>query len=201
MVFTIQFVREFAKLGLTRAVGGVLALALARELTPVVLAVVTAGRVGSSFAAELGTMQVSEQMDSLRVLRSDPVDYLVTPRALACALAGPALNVMCFTAGIGASVVMAKWVYGIPPMVILDSVRKALTPYDVIVSMTKSLVFGIIIAMISCSWGFTTSGGARGVGAATTSAVVCSLVVVFAADLVLSFVFFQGRGDALRQLK
>jgi ABC-type transporter Mla maintaining outer membrane lipid asymmetry permease subunit MlaE len=117
-----QFVREFAKLGLTRSVGGVLALALSRELTPVVTAIILAGRVGSAFAAELGTMQVSsadtrhfcqstlinyvnyfnqvsEQMDSLRVLNTDPVDYLVTPRVLASMIAGPILNVLCFCMG------------------------------------------------------------------------------------------------------
>lgn len=99
MVFTIQFVREFAKLGLTRSVGGVLALALARELTPVVTAIILAGRVGSAFAAELGTMQVSEQVDSLRVLFTDPVDYLVTPRVVACMVAGPILNVLCLCMG------------------------------------------------------------------------------------------------------
>ena len=99
MVFTIQFVREFAKLGLTRSVGGVLALALARELTPVVTSIILAGRVGSAFAAELGTMQVSEQVDSLRVLATDPVDYLDTPRVFASMLAGPILNVLCFCMG------------------------------------------------------------------------------------------------------
>ena len=81
MVFTIQFVREFARMGLTRSVGGVLGLALSRELTPVVTAIIMAGRVGSAFAAELGTMAVSEQTDSLRVLGTDPTDYLVVPRA------------------------------------------------------------------------------------------------------------------------
>merc|ERR1712157_55600 len=85
MVYTIQFTREFARLGLTKAVGGVLALALSRELIPVITAVIMAGRVGSAYAAELGTMRVSEQIDSLRMLKTDPVDYLVTPRVIACA--------------------------------------------------------------------------------------------------------------------
>lgn len=100
--FSLQFVREFAKLGLTRSVGGVLALALARELTPVVTSIILAGRVGSAFAAELGTMQVSEQTDTLRVLRTDPVDYLITPRVLACMIALPVLNILCLTIGLGA---------------------------------------------------------------------------------------------------
>ncbi|KAK9867366.1 hypothetical protein WJX84_009900 [Apatococcus fuscideae] len=199
MVFTIQFVREFAKLGLTRSVGGVLALALSRELTPVITCIILAGRVGSAFAAELGTMQVSEQVDSLRVLGSDPVNYLVAPRVLACMLAGPALNIFCFVIGLGASVVLANTVYGIHPRIILDSAARAVTSWDLITSMIKAWVFGVIIAVVSCSWGFTTTGGAKGVGESTTSAVVISLVLIFVADFALSFLFFQGQGDALRQ--
>jgi ABC transport permease subunit len=148
MVFTIQFVREFAKLGLTRSVGGVLALALARELTPVVTSIILAGRVGSAFAAELGTMQVSEQVDSLRVLATDPVDYLVTPRVLASMLAGPILNVLCFCMGMGASVLLADLVYGVGANVILDSARRALTGYDVAVSCVKAWAFSAAIAVV-----------------------------------------------------
>eukprot|EP00877_Chromochloris_zofingiensis_P009592 jgi/Chrzof1/4887/Cz15g03060.t1_TGDG1 len=201
MVFTIQFVREFAKLGLTRSVGGVLALALSRELTPVVTAIILAGRVGSAFAAELGTMQVSEQVDSLRVLFTDPVDYLVTPRVLASMIAGPILNVLCFLMGIGASVFLADLVYNVPANVILDSARRTLSGFDVITSIIKAWVFGSIISVVSCAWGFTTTGGAKGVGESTTSAVVISLVAIFVADFFLSFIFFQGQGDALKQLK
>ena len=102
-----QFTREFARLGLTKAVGGVLALALSRELVPVITAVIMAGRIGSAYAAELGTMRVSEQIDSLRMLSTDPVDYLVTPRVLACAIALPLLAVLCFAMGISASVLLA----------------------------------------------------------------------------------------------
>lgn len=199
MVFTIQFIREFAKLGLTKSVGGVLALALARELTPVVTSIILAGRVGSAFAAELGTMQVSEQTDSLRVLGSDPVDYLITPRVLACMVAGPILNLLCLTMGLAASVFLADVVYDVSANVILDSASRAIASWDVITSMIKCWVFGTIISVVSCSWGYTTTGGAKGVGESTTSAVVISLVLIFIADFALSFLFFQGQGDALRQ--
>jgi ABC transport permease subunit len=198
MVFTIQFIREFAKLGLTRSVGGVLALALARELTPVVTSIILAGRVGSAFAAELGTMQVSEQTDSLRVLGSDPVDYLITPRVIACMVAGPILNLMCFCMGMAASVFLADAVYDVPANVILDSACRAIDAWDIITSMIKCWVFGTIISVVSCSWGYTTSGGAKGVGESTTSAVVISLVLIFVFDFALSFLFFQGQGDALK---
>ena len=199
MVFTIQFVREFAKLGLTRSVGGVLALALSRELSPVVTSIIMAGRVGSAFAAELGTMAVSEQTDSLRVLDTDPVDYLITPRVLASMLASPILNVLCFCMGMGAAVLLADVVYNVAANVILDSALRALTGWDIVSSMIKAWVFGGIISVVSCSWGYTTTGGAKGVGLSTTSAVVISLVCIFVSDFFLSFLFFQGQGDALRQ--
>ncbi|EFJ38471.1 ATP-binding cassette transporter, subfamily I, member 10, SmABCI10 [Selaginella moellendorffii] len=198
MVFTIQFVREFAKLGLTRSVGGVLALALARELSPVVTAVILAGRVGSAFAAELGTMQVSEQTDTLRVLGTDPVDYLITPRVLACCLAMPFLTLMCFSVGMAASVLLADSVYRVSANIILDSAARALQPWDIVSTMIKSFVFGGIISIVSCAWGVTTLGGAKGVGESTTSAVVISLVCIFIADFILSWCFFQGAGDALK---
>ena len=146
-----------------------------------------------------GVVQVSEQMDSLRMLGSDPIDYLVTPRVLACMIAGPVLNTLCFAMGIGASVLLAETVYNVSANIILDSVAHALTSFDVVTSCIKSVVFGTLISVVSCAWGFTTTGGAKGVGESTTSAVVISLVLIFIADFFLSFLFFQGSGDALRQ--
>ncbi|CAD6262802.1 unnamed protein product [Miscanthus lutarioriparius] len=175
-----------------------LALALARELSPVVTAVVTAGRVGSAFAAELGTMQVSEQTDTLRVLGAHPVDYLVVPRVLACVLALPVLTLISFALGLASSAFLADSVFGVSVSIILESARRALRPWDLISSLLKSQVFGAIIAVVSCAWGVTTHGGAKGVGESTTSAVVVSLVGIFVADFALSCLFFQGAGDSLK---
>ncbi|KAJ0515353.1 putative ABC transporter permease MalE [Helianthus annuus] len=200
MAFTIQFVREFTRLGLNRAVGGVLALAFVRELSPVITSIIVAGRIGSAFAAELGTMQVSEQIDTLRVLGTDPVDYLVTPRVIASCLALPFLTLICFTVGMASSALLADGVYGISINIILDSAQRALRPWDIITAMIKSQVFGLIISVVSCGWGVTTLGGAKGVGESTTSAVVLSLVGIFIADFVLSYCFFQGAGDSLKNL-
>lgn len=200
MAFSIQFVREFTRLGLNRSIGGVLALAFSRELSPVITSIVVAGRIGSAFAAELGTMQVSEQTDTLRVLGTDPVDYLVTPRVIACSIALPILTLLCFSVGMAASALLADSVYGISINIILDSARRALKPWDIISAMIKSQVFGGIIAIVSCAWGVTTLGGAKGVGESTTSAVVISLVGIFIADFFLSCCFFQGAGDALKHL-
>ncbi|CAK7348913.1 unnamed protein product [Dovyalis caffra] len=198
MAFTIQFVREFTRLGLNRSIGGVLALAFSRELSPVVTSIVVAGRIGSAFAAELGTMQVSEQTDTLRVLGADPVDYLVTPRVIASCLALPFLTLMCFTVGLASSGLLADSVYGINLNIILDSAQRALNSWDLISAMIKSGVFGAIISIVSCAWGVTTLGGAKGVGESTTSAVVISLVGIFVADFALSYCFFQGAGDSLK---
>ncbi|MQL98707.1 hypothetical protein Taro_031423 [Colocasia esculenta] len=198
MAFTIQFVREFIRLGLTRSVGGVLALAFSRELSPVITSIIIAGRVGSAFAAELGTMQVSEQTDTLRVLGANPVDYLVTPRVIACCVALPILTLLCFTVGLASSTLLADAVYGVSANIILDSAKGALRSRDIIVALIKSQVFGAIIAVVSCSWGVTTLGGAKGVGESTTSAVVISLVSIFIADFALSYCFFQGAGDSLK---
>ncbi|XP_027366733.1 protein TRIGALACTOSYLDIACYLGLYCEROL 1, chloroplastic isoform X1 [Abrus precatorius] len=198
MAFTIQFVREFTRLGLNRSVGGVLALAFSRELSPVVTSIVVAGRIGSAFAAELGTMQVSEQTDTLRVLGSDPVDYLVTPRVIATCIALPLLTLLCFTLGLASSALLADGVYGVSINIILDSAQRALRSWDIISAMIKSQVFGAIISIVSCAWGVTTLGGAKGVGESTTSAVVISLVGIFIADFALSYCFFQGAGDQLK---
>lgn len=200
MAFTIQFVREFTRLGLSRAVGGVLALAFSRELSPVVTSIVVAGRIGSAYAAELGTMQVSEQTDTLRVLGTNPVDYLVTPRVIASCIALPFLTLMCFTVGMASSAILADAVYGVSINIILDSARRALKSWDIISAMIKSQVFGGIISVVSCAWGVTTMGGAKGVGESTTSSVVVSLVGIFIADFVLSYFFFQGVGDSLKRL-
>ncbi|GAV84164.1 Permease domain-containing protein [Cephalotus follicularis] len=198
MAFTIQFVREFTRLGLNRSVGGVLALAFSRELSPVVTSVVVAGRIGSAFAAELATMQVTEQTDTLRVLGANPVDYLVMPRVIASCLALPFLTLLCFTMGMASSAILADSVYGVSINIILDSAVRALKSWDITSAMIKSQVFGAIISVVSCAWGVTTMGGAKGVGESTTSAVVISLVGVFIADFALSCCFFQGAGDSLK---
>lgn len=197
MVFTIQVAREFLNFGAGSAVGGVLALSLARELAPVLTAVTIAGRVGSAFAAELGTMQVTEQIDALYMLRTDPIDYLVTPRVLACCLMLPLLTILGLGTGILGGMAMANLIYGIPNMVFLDSARKFLTVWDLCSAPLKAIVFGFLIAIIGTSWGLTTTGGAKGVGESTTTAVVTSLLAIFISNFFLSWIMFQGAGSAV----
>lgn len=199
MVFTIQVAREFITFGSGNLVGGVLAIALSRELTPVLTAVVVAGRVGSAFAAELGTMRVTEQIDALYILKTDPIDYLVLPRIIACCLMLPLLTVFSLLMGLvgGLGVVMALYSDDISRYVFLNSIQNMMGVGDVLGGCFKSLVFGALIATIGCSWGLTTTGGAKGVGQSTTTAVVTSLLGIFMINFLLSWIMFQGTGSAL----
>lgn len=196
-VFTIQVTREFINFGATTAVGGVLALALTRELAPVLTAVVLAGRVGSAFAAEIGTMRVTEQIDALYMLKTDPIDYLVIPRVVACCLMLPILTIFSIILGLLGGLVVAVGLYGIPDSVFLDSARNFLGIWDLCSAAIKALCFGALIATIGCSWGLTTTGGAKGVGQSTTTAVVTALLAIFISNFFLSWVMFQGTGSAV----
>jgi phospholipid/cholesterol/gamma-HCH transport system permease protein len=197
MVFTIQVAREFLYFGAGQAVGGVLALALTRELAPVLTAVVIAGRVGSAFAAEIGTMQVTEQIDALYILKTDPIDYLVLPRVIACCLMLPVLTLLSLIVGITGGLIISNSLYGISQVVFLDSIRNFMQIWDLLSAMLKSVVFGGLVAVIGCSWGLTTTGGAKGVGQSTTTAVVTALLAIFIANFFLSWLMFQGTGSAL----
>ncbi len=197
MVFTIQVAREFIDFGAIQAVGGVLALALTRELAPVLTAVVIAGRVGSAFAAEIGTMRVTEQIDALYILKTDPIDYLVLPRVLACCLMLPVLTLLSLIVGILGGLIIANGLYDIPSSVFFDSIRNFMQVWDILTALFKSVVFGSLVAIIGCSWGLTTKGGAKGVGQSTTTAVVTALLAIFIANFFLSWLMFQGLGNSL----
>ncbi len=197
MVFTIQVAREFLSLGAGSTVGGVLGLALTRELAPVFTAVVVAGRVGSAFAAELGTMRVTEQIDALYILKTDPIDYLVIPRVIACCLMLPILTIISIITGMSGGFLIATGLYGISQSVFIDSARNFLDVWDLSSAAIKAFCFGGLIAIIGCSWGLTTTGGAKGVGQSTTASVVTALLAIFVSDFFLSWLMFQGAGSAI----
>lgn len=197
MVFTIQVAREFLNFGAGQAVGGVLALALTRELAPVLTAVVIAGRVGSAFAAEIGTMRVTEQIDALYVLRTDPIDYLVIPRVIACALMLPILTIISLITGLIGGLFVATTLYNISQITFIDSIQTFLQVWDLSSALIKSVIFGALVAIIGCSWGLTTTGGAKGVGQSTTTAVVTALISIFISNFFLSWLMFQGPGRDL----
>ncbi|MBS3030262.1 MlaE family lipid ABC transporter permease subunit [Dolichospermum sp. ST_sed1] len=197
-VFTIQVAREFINFGAGNLVGGVLAVALTRELTPVLTAVILAGRVGSAFAAEIGTMKVTEQIDALLMLKTDPIDYLVIPRLLACLIMLPILTLLSLITGMSGGMLIATRIYNLSDTVFLDSARDFLDIWDIGSAMIKACCFGVLIAIIGCSWGLTTTGGAKGVGQSTTTAVVTALLVIFVSNFFLSWVMFQGPGSGLK---
>jgi len=199
MVFTIQVTREFINFGARSAVGGVVALALTRELAPVLTAVILAGRVGAAFAAEIGTMRVTEQIDALYMLKTDPIDYLVIPRVIACCLMLPALTLLSLVTGLLGGLLIATNLYNLSQSVFLDSARDFLNVWDLGSAMIKASYFGAMIAVIGCSWGLTTTGGAKGVGQSTTAAVVTALLAIFISNFFLSWLMFQGTGSAVLQ--
>lgn len=199
MVFTIQVAREFINFGAEFAVGGVLAVSLTRELVPVLTAVILAGRVGSAFAAEIGTMRVTEQIDALYMLKTDPIDYLVVPRVIACCSMLPLLTILSLATGLTGGMLIAGGLYSIPAEVFLDSAQDLLGLSDLVNALLKAFVFGAFIAVIGSSWGLTTTGGAKGVGQSTTSAVVLSLLTIFVSNFFLSWIMFRGMGSVIRQ--
>lgn len=190
MIFTVQTARELLRYGSGEAVGGAFALAFCRELAPVLTAGVVAGQVGTAFAAELGAMKISEQIDALQMMRTDPVDYLVTPRVVATLAMLPLLTVFAIATGLAGGVAIALLFYGQAPSIFLDSVQGFLTFKDLLAVVFKAVVFALLIATIGCSWGLTTTGGARGVGESATAAVVNIWVSIFIADFFMSVILF-----------
>ncbi|MCY7337273.1 MAG: MlaE family lipid ABC transporter permease subunit, partial [Chamaesiphon sp.] len=160
----------------------------------VLTAVVLAGRVGSAFAAEIGTMKVSEQIDALYILKTDPVDYLVIPRVVACCIMLPLLTIISIVSGMIGGLLIANSIFGMPVRIFLDSARNFLNAWDICSAPIKAVCFGALIAIIGCSWGLTTTGGAKGVGQSTTTAVVTSLLAIFISNFFLSWIMFQGSG-------
>ena len=190
MVFSVQTAKEFVRLGASSSVGGIVAIAMARELVPVLTGVVVAGRIGAAIAAELGTMKVTEQIDALRVMAANPVSYLVVPRFIALVLMMPVLVVFAnFIGNIGGWVV-AHYYAGIGSFTYENSIRTLAEFYDVFGGMVKSCVFGAIIAIVGCYKGRTAPNGAEGVGLATTASVVLSIILVFITNYFLSIVLY-----------
>jgi len=191
MIFTIQSARELIRFGAIYAVGGAFAVAFCRELAPVLTAAIVAGQIGSAFAAEIGEMQVTEQIDALYMLRTNPIDYLVLPRVVACCIMLPVLTVFALVVGIVGGVFVAANFYDVPYRVFLDSVREFLQLGDLFSVVVKAFIFGGIVGIIGCGWGLTTKGGAKGVSRSTTAAVVTSWVVIFIVDFLLSVFIFH----------
>lgn len=166
--------------------GRLVALSLVRELGPVLTALMVTGRVGSAISAELGSMTVSQQIDAMRALGTDPVRKLVAPRLIALVVTMPLLTVIADVVGIGGGWLVTTQLYGLAPSTFLSTVRDGITTDDIIGGIIKPITFGLIIASISCYKGLNTEGGTVGVGRATTSAVVTASIIVIIADFFLA---------------
>jgi len=188
MVLALQTGAELALYGSQEAIGAIVGLSMVKELGPVMTSLLVAGRIGSSMAAEVGAMQVYEEIDALKTLEINPVRYLAMPRLLACLVAVPALAVFTIIIGIlgGGLVSDVNPIINVPFVVYFDNLTQALHYQDIFKGLLKATVFGGIIAQVGCYVGFKTSGGARGIGRSTTRAVVLSFLLIFVANYFLT---------------
>jgi phospholipid/cholesterol/gamma-HCH transport system permease protein len=192
-VFAVQTEYQFHRVGLDSAVGSIVSVSMFRELGPVLTGLMVAGRVGASIAAELGTMKVTEQIDALRSLGVQPVDYLVIPRAIAIMISMPLLVAESVGLGVISGYVVGTKVLGVTEAYYLENMLRYTNGRDIKMALTKGFVFGLIIVFISCREGLNAKEGAVGVGKAPTEAVVvCSLfilVVNFFLSIALNLIF------------
>jgi phospholipid/cholesterol/gamma-HCH transport system permease protein len=185
-VLTVQTYPTLQSYGAIDQTGYLVAVSLVRELGPVLCALMVTGRVGSAISAELGSMVVSQQIDAMRALGTDPIRKLVAPRILALLITLPLLTVLADMFGIVGGWVTATELYGIPSSMFVNSVRDGITTDDLIGGLIKPLVFAFIIGAVACRKGLATEGGTVGVGRSTTRAVVLASIVVIIADYFLA---------------
>ena len=194
-VFTGMVLALQSSIGLSRfsadsAIASLVVLSITRELGPVLGGLMVAGRVGAAMAAEIGTMRVTDQIDALTTLSTNPLKYLVAPRLLAGIVALPLLVVVANILGVMGGFIIAVGKLGFNPHTYLADTMRVLEVGDVVSGLVKAAVFGFLITLMGCYHGYHSRGGAQGVGAATTSAVVTASVLILALDYVLTELFF-----------
>ena len=187
MVLGAQTYFQFHKVKMDTATLAVVSVSLCDELGPVLTALMVAGRVGASIAAEIGTMRVTEQIDALRTLATHPVDYLVLPRIIAAHITLPLLATEAIVVGIFSSYLVCVHILGIEPVYLWANMLKYTHDDDIVIGVVKAFIFGGIIALIGCYKGLTCGLGAEGVGLATTEAVVDSFIIVLIANFFFTF--------------
>ncbi len=195
MVFSLEAAEQAVQYGVGSFVGGAIAYTTARELGPMLSAVVVAGRTGAAIAAELGSMVVTEQIEALRAMGLSPVRMLVVPRLVALMITLPLLCVFADIVSIVGGMVIAQSYAHIGYDSFLVSARQSLPFIDLLKGLLKSLIFAIIIVAIGAYQGLSTRGGAAGVGKATTGAVVTSIILIFVSNFGLSYLLYQSSGN------
>lgn len=186
MVLGAQTYFQFHKVKMDTATLAVVSVSMCSELGPVLTGLMVAGRVGAAFAAELGTMRVTEQIDALRTLATHPVDYLVVPRLVALHVALPLLTCEAIVVGIAAGYIVGVYLLGIDATYLWENARKYTTTEDVLIGLIKAVIFGGIVAIIGCYKGMYCGEGAQGVGRATTEAVVYSSITILITNFFLT---------------
>ena len=189
-VLALQTFKGFQRFHAEGYIGSVVALSMLRELGPVLTGLMVTGRAGSAMAAELGSMRVTEQIDALVALATDPVQYLFVPRVLAGIIVAPMLVVLADATGILGGYVVAVQYLGANPVVYVNNTFQFLNMEDLTSGLIKSAVFGLLLSLIGCQNGYDTTGGAEGVGTSTTSAVVLGSLAILVADFFLTKVLF-----------
>lgn len=190
MVLALQSAYQMQRISAQIYIPSLVALSMTRELGPVLTALVVAGRVGASITAEIGTMKVTEQIDALETLAINPVKYLVVPRFLALFLMLPLLTIYADFIGMFGGYIVGVYKLHLSPNLYLNMTTNPLVLKDVFSGLFKSCIFAAIISIIGCYEGFRTSGGAEGVGKATTISLVNSFILIIAADCVFTALFY-----------
>ena len=190
MVLALQIFLGSARFSAESAVASIVVIGITRELGPVIAGLMVAGRVGAAIAAEIGTMRVTEQIDALETLSTDPFRYLVAPRLIAGATMLPLLVVVGDTVGVFGAYLVGIYKLGFSPLAYIENTLDFLEVMDVVSGVVKASVFGFLIALMGCYHGYHSRGGAQGVGAATTNAVVSASILLLSADYILTELFF-----------
>ncbi|MFL6195312.1 MAG: MlaE family ABC transporter permease [Thermoanaerobaculia bacterium] len=190
MVLALQTALSLPSLGIKYYIGSVVSKSLVRELGPVLTALIVGGRIGSGMTAEIGTMKVTEQIDALRSMAADPVKKLVAPKLVATLVMLPALTMIGDLLGILGGLVVATFTLNLTPGLYINDVLESLTLGDVFSGIAKSFFFAYFIAIIGCYNGLNTTGGADGVGRATTNTVVLAAILVLVSDFFLTKLFY-----------
>jgi phospholipid/cholesterol/gamma-HCH transport system permease protein len=190
MIMALQSAYQLRQLGAMDLVAGLVAVSMTRELAPLLTAIVVTGRFGSAIAAEIGTMRVSQEIDALEVMGLNPVSFLVVPRLIALIVTVPCLAIFADTVGILGGQAIAVTALGLGPARYVALTLDSLVLQDVYTGLVKAAAFGGIIGLVGCHEGLKTTGGAEEVGRSTTSAVVRSIVLIIAADLFATALFY-----------
>jgi phospholipid/cholesterol/gamma-HCH transport system permease protein len=190
MVLALQSYTGFSRFNAEGAVATVVVLSVTRELGPVIAGLMVAGRVGAAMAAEIGTMRVTEQIDALTTLSTDPLRYLVLPRLVAGSLTLPALVLVADIIGVFGGYLVGIYKLNFNPVAYLTQTEQYLASSDVTSGLIKAAVFGFLVALMGCYQGYHSRGGAEGVGQATTYAVVSASILILLSDYFLTQAFF-----------